>query len=95
MASQIPGGAVWTPLASLSPFILAELRYDFTGFFQPVDNAPTQNKVKAGSGRPMAQAPRRRAKCVTDAKVLELVVSAFLGAALALASGEQRGQTPA
>jgi Regulator of chromosome condensation (RCC1) repeat len=40
-------------VTSLSPFVLAELRYDFRGFFQPVDNAPTQNKLKAGSAVPI------------------------------------------
>jgi hypothetical protein len=29
------------------------LHYDFTGFFQPVDNAPVLNVVKAGSGIPV------------------------------------------
>lgn len=38
---------------SLSPFILAELLYDFTGFFQPVDNGTVLNQVKAGSGIPV------------------------------------------
>jgi probable HAF family extracellular repeat protein len=38
---------------SLSPYILAELLYDFTGFFQPVDNGPVLNQVKAGSSIPV------------------------------------------
>ena len=38
---------------SLSPFIMAEFHYDFTGFFQPVDNGKVGNVVKAGSGIPV------------------------------------------
>jgi Tol biopolymer transport system component len=39
---------------SLSPFMLAEvLHYDFTGFFQPVDNGNVLNSVKAGSSIPV------------------------------------------
>jgi hypothetical protein len=42
---------------SLSPFILAELRYDFLGFFQPIDNPGSNDNVvnvtKAGSGIPV------------------------------------------
>jgi hypothetical protein len=40
-------------VSSFSPFILAELSYDFIGFYQPVDNAPTLNVVKAGSAVPV------------------------------------------
>lgn len=32
---------------------LDPLHYDFTGFFQPIDNAPAFNKVKAGSSVPV------------------------------------------
>lgn len=32
---------------------LEPIRYDFTGFFQPVDNAPTFNSVKGGSSVPV------------------------------------------
>jgi Predicted integral membrane proteins containing uncharacterized repeats len=39
--------------ASLSPFTLAEISYTFTGFFQPVDNPPTRNSVKAGAAVPV------------------------------------------
>lgn len=40
---------------SLSPFVVAEqlLTYNFTGFFQPVDNLPILNVVKAGSAIPV------------------------------------------
>jgi hypothetical protein len=38
---------------SLSPFALFESGYAFTGFFQPVDNPPTRNTVKAGSAVPV------------------------------------------
>jgi hypothetical protein len=38
---------------SLSPFITAELHYDFTGFFQPVDNGKVLNVAKAGSSIPV------------------------------------------
>jgi hypothetical protein len=38
---------------SLSPFIPAELLYDFTGFFQPVDNGNVLNKANAGSSIPV------------------------------------------
>jgi probable HAF family extracellular repeat protein len=40
-------------VTSLSPFILAEKSYAFTGFFQPLDNLPTVNGVKAGSAIPV------------------------------------------
>jgi len=43
-------------VTSLSPFILAELHYDFVGFFQPVDNPGSTeiiNTVKAGSAIPV------------------------------------------
>jgi hypothetical protein len=43
-------------VTSLSPFVLAELRYDFTGFLQPVDNpgaTNTVNRVKAGAAVPV------------------------------------------
>jgi probable HAF family extracellular repeat protein len=39
--------------SSLSPFTLAEISYTFTGFFQPVDNVPVQNSVKAGAAVPV------------------------------------------
>ena len=38
---------------SLSPFSLAEFHYDFTGFFQPVDNGNVLNVAKAGSSIPV------------------------------------------
>jgi hypothetical protein len=38
---------------SLSPFAIAERVYAFSGFFQPVDNLPTLNVVKAGSAVPV------------------------------------------
>jgi hypothetical protein len=38
---------------SLSPFALMEVKYAFTGFFQPVDNMPTVNAVKAGAAVPV------------------------------------------
>jgi hypothetical protein len=51
-ASKICGS-----VTSLSPFVLAELHYDFVGFFQPVDNPGTTNSVvntmKAGSAVPL------------------------------------------
>jgi Tol biopolymer transport system component len=40
-------------VSSLSPFVIAEPNYVFTGFLQPVDNAPTVNAVKAGSAIPV------------------------------------------
>jgi WD40-like Beta Propeller Repeat len=36
----------WTPIPAVTPF-------SFTGFFQPVDNAPTVNKAKAGGAIPV------------------------------------------
>ena len=33
--------------------LYTSLTYTFSGFFQPVDNAPTVNRVKAGSGVPV------------------------------------------
>jgi probable HAF family extracellular repeat protein len=39
--------------SSLSPFTLFQSTYPFTGFFQPVDNAPTVNKTKAGNAIPI------------------------------------------
>ena len=38
---------------SLSPFSLFETLYTFSGFFQPVDNSPTRNALKAGSAVPV------------------------------------------
>jgi len=40
-------------VTSLSPFAIFETSYSFTGFFAPVDNFPTRNTVKAGSGVPV------------------------------------------
>jgi hypothetical protein len=39
--------------ASLSPFSLFEVSFDFTGFFQPIDNLPIVNSAKAGSAVPV------------------------------------------
>jgi ELWxxDGT repeat protein len=39
--------------SSFSPFALMETKYPFTGFFQPVDNLPTTNAVKAGAAVPV------------------------------------------
>jgi hypothetical protein len=43
------------PTTSFSPFVAAfkEPTYAFTGFSQPVDNAPTFNKMKAGAAVPV------------------------------------------
>jgi hypothetical protein len=38
---------------SFSPFTLVEVKYPFTGFFQPVGNPPTVNAVKAGAAVPV------------------------------------------
>jgi len=38
---------------SLSPFAVLEATYQFAGFFQPVQNIPVVNLVKAGSAIPM------------------------------------------
>jgi hypothetical protein len=38
---------------SFSPFALMELKYPFAGFFQPVDNLPAINSVKAGAAVPV------------------------------------------
>jgi len=40
-------------VTSLSPFAIFEIEYQFNGFFQPVDNLPTLNVVKAGSAIPV------------------------------------------
>ena len=40
-------------VGSLSPFGVVQRVYTFTGFFQPVDNLPTFNVVKAGSAVPV------------------------------------------
>jgi hypothetical protein len=37
---------------AFSPFVLAETSYAFGGFFQPVENAPTLNALKAGAAVP-------------------------------------------
>ena len=51
-SNDASGGKICGSVTSLSPFALAELSYDFTGFFQPVDNpGPTSsvvNTLKAG-----------------------------------------------
>ena len=49
-------GIICGSVTSFSPFILAELRYDFTGFMQPVDNPGNTgvvNALKAGSAVPV------------------------------------------
>jgi hypothetical protein len=38
---------------SLSPFAMFEVKYQFTGFYAPVDNPPVVNVVKAGSSIPV------------------------------------------
>jgi probable HAF family extracellular repeat protein len=48
-----PSHVICGTTMSLSPFILAELHYDFTGFYQPVDNGSVLNSVKAGSSIPV------------------------------------------
>jgi hypothetical protein len=40
-------------VTSLSPFVVAQSKYHFSGFFQPVDTLPTLNVVKAGSAIPV------------------------------------------
>jgi hypothetical protein len=40
-------------VTSLSPFAIFETEYQFSGFFQPADNLPTLNVVKAGSAIPV------------------------------------------
>lgn len=40
-------------VSTLSPFAMFEPSYTFTGFFQPVDNPPTRNSVKAGAAVPV------------------------------------------
>jgi hypothetical protein len=39
--------------SGFSPFTLFDVKYQFTGFFQPVDNAPTTNLLKAGAAVPV------------------------------------------
>lgn len=39
--------------AGFSPFAIMEPVYPFEGFFQPIDNLPTVNSVKAGSAVPV------------------------------------------
>lgn len=38
---------------SLSPFTMAEITYPFAGFFQPIDNLPVTNSLKAGAAVPV------------------------------------------
>jgi probable HAF family extracellular repeat protein len=55
-SNDVNTGSICGSVTSLSPFVLAELRYHFTGFFQPVDNpGPTNvvNIAKAGSAIPI------------------------------------------
>jgi len=40
-------------VSSLSPFALFEVSYTFNGFYQPIDNLPVRNTVKAGSAIPV------------------------------------------
>jgi probable HAF family extracellular repeat protein len=55
-SNSVSTGQICGNVTSLSPFILAELSYDFVGFLQPVDNPGTTNVVntlKAGSAVPV------------------------------------------
>jgi hypothetical protein len=38
---------------SLSPFALFDVKFPFTGFFAPIENAPTMNAARAGSAVPV------------------------------------------
>jgi Trypsin len=48
IASRISGSLAW-----INSVISPAVHYNFTGFFQPVDNPSTLNSVKAGQGIPM------------------------------------------
>jgi len=55
-SNDASAGTICGSVTSFSPFILAELSYDFTGFFQPVDNPGStgvMNTLKAGSAVPV------------------------------------------
>ena len=57
-SNDATAGRICGSVTSLSPFVFAELRYDYAGFFQPVDNpgtgpTPVVNSVKAGSAIPV------------------------------------------
>jgi probable HAF family extracellular repeat protein len=55
-SNDVETGRICGSVTSLSPFVLAELRYDFAGFFQPVDNpgdAGVVNTLRAGAAVPV------------------------------------------
>ena len=47
------GNRICGQVSTLSPFAIFERSYAFTGFFQPVDNPPTRNLLKAGAAVPI------------------------------------------
>jgi hypothetical protein len=52
-SNNVSTGTICGNVTSLSPFVFAELRYDFVGFFAPVDNNGVLNQVKAGAAVPI------------------------------------------
>jgi hypothetical protein len=52
-SNNVSTGTICGSVTSLSPFVFAELRYDFVGFFAPVDNGTVYNTMKAGAAVPV------------------------------------------
>jgi hypothetical protein len=55
-SNDLARGVICGSTPSFSPFVLAELAYDVTGFFAPVDNpgaTNVTNRVKAGAAVPV------------------------------------------
>ena len=52
-SNDIINNVICGEVNNLSPFVIAQFNYNFSGFFQPVDNLPTLNMVKAGSAIPV------------------------------------------
>jgi hypothetical protein len=55
-SNDASAGIICGSVTSFSPFMFAERRYNFTGFFQPVDNSGStgvMNTLKAGSAVPV------------------------------------------
>jgi hypothetical protein len=52
-SNDLANSVICGQVNALSPFVVAQAIYNFSGFFQPVDNTPTLNAVNAGRAIPV------------------------------------------